>query len=557
MRVPRAGGAEPASVDAPGRGVYSAVMRMPGRRSVACPLFALWAAVLASCAGESAAPAAREQAPVPAAVDVAAPVSPPVSTPAAQDRTGTQPQAPVAPSAGKATPPADDPSLTRYVQRLQERVTRLRGLAFKQNLQIRNLDEKALRKRVLEELDEEYPPARMLAVQKAGIRLGFFPERFDLRQTLTDLLTEQIAGFYDPKRKELCLVDKPTAAGLERFAEGMIEMTTGLKARDLYAIHELTHAVQDQHYDLETLPVEIRDNDDLAMAAKAVVEGDATLVMFDALARAMGQTVDDLATQGMTTGGAPFGGKAAAAPEFLKQSLLFPYFAGLVFIQRAKKQGGWARIDALYADLPASTEQVLHPEKFLGAERDVPTVLRWGDLAALPGTDWTMIESNVLGEFGVRIFLKEHGVRIGANRAATGWGGDRYRVYERKGAARVLLLWASTWDTEADAVKMADALGSAMDEKAGEHGVLEGPAPAWRGWRTGEGESAWMRRERADVFLVEGWEGKAAPAVLVDEWRTGLKREELKKVERVPRKPKKKAEDPKAPGAGDPKGGGS
>ena len=97
----------------------------------------------------------------------------------------------------------------------------------------------------------------------------------------------------------------------------------------------------------------------------------------------MGQSADTMSTRGMSASAVPFGGKAAKAPEYLKQSLVFPYFAGLHFVQRARRQGGWRRVDALYADLPASTEQILHPEKYWdAAKRDDPVDVPAGDAGA-------------------------------------------------------------------------------------------------------------------------------------------------------------------------------
>ncbi len=446
--------------------------------------------------------------------------------------------APPAVAPAVPAPDGDDASPeVRHARDLQRQVVRLRRLEFKQPIPIRTRTAKELRERILEELKEEYPPARMEAVRKAGIRLGLFPPGFDLGATLTDLLTEQIAGFYDPKRKELCLVDRAAAGGMEKIAEGLLEMMSGLQARDVYAIHELTHAVQDQHYDLETLPIEVRDDDDLVMAVKSVVEGDATYVMFDALARTMGQTADTMSTQGMGAGAMPLGGAADRAPDYLKQSLVFPYFAGLHFVQKARRQGGWPRVDALYADLPASTEQVLHPEKFFGDARDVPQRLAWGALAALPEADWTRLESNVLGEFGVRMFLKARGVRIGANRFAAGWDGDRYHVYAPKEGGRMLLLWVSTWDDAGEAAEFSDALSEPLDADGA--GRLDGPA-GWRGWRRPDGERLWLVPDGTDVFLVDGWTGDAPPEALVTEWKQGLRREEVTRVDRVPRTPRPK-----------------
>jgi hypothetical protein len=190
------------------------------------------------------------------------------------------------------------------------------------------------------------------------------------------------------------------------------------------------------------------------LAARCVVEGDATCLM-NAYMAAKVPALRDLG--GALGGGAGMDLEQMAAmqpglagkPRALWMPLVYPYVGGLQFVQRAHAAGGWAAVDALFRDLPASSEQVLHPDKYFTPRRDAPVRLRFD---ALPAADaWTLLEENTLGELLLGIWLREQGAaRAVADRAAAGWGGDRYRAWALPDGATAAVL-ATTWDTAADA----------------------------------------------------------------------------------------------------------
>jgi hypothetical protein len=215
--------------------------------------------------------------------------------------------------------------------------------------------------------------------------------------------------------------------------------------------HELTHALQDQNYDLTKLPLHQKDNDDLALATSALLEGDATILMTDFYAQhaAQGKMLTDLLA--MLTGQKTE--KLQAAPVFFRELLVFPYQAGQQFALALSFRGGYEALNRALADPPQSTEQILHPEKYFG-ERDHPVAV---ELPDLPTTEWRRIGNNVLGEFGIRTMLQTHLRPAEAKIAAAGWGGDRYQVYERGAGGPLGLVWRTVWDTEADATEFAGA----------------------------------------------------------------------------------------------------
>jgi hypothetical protein len=236
-------------------------------------------------------------------------------------------------------------------------------------------------------------------------------------------------------------------------------------------VHELTHAIQDQHFDLDRLS----DPDPLSdggTARLALVEGDASLVMFDELVQTpleqlpeasnlLGDLLSDAGDDGATSAGMRLPGEKemAAAPAWFRDSLLFSYSQGAAFCLEVRRKGGQKLLDYAFAvDPPRSSEQILHPEKWYG-HRDDPITIVWPDLSRdLPG--FVNAAEGQLGEEGIRILLRPHLPDAEkAAAAAAGWGGDHFAVYQRPAgpsstgppgarAASRLLAWIVDWDTE-------------------------------------------------------------------------------------------------------------
>ena len=266
-------------------------------------------------------------------------------------------------------------------------------------------------------------------------------------------------------------------------------------SEDVTLVHELTHALQDQAFDLRRF----EDRDPLSdggTARTALVEGDATLTMLDfslggsletlpgvdAVLTTMQQDPEKLVD---TSPDLPGAKEMAAAPAWIRDTLVFSYFQGAAFCVSARRRGGQALLDyAFTTDPPRSTEQILHPEKW-HTRRDDPILLKLPDLAAeLPG--YRKAAEGEMGELSLRIFLRE-GLKDPerANRAAAGWGGDRFAVYENdgeKGAAGRRVVWITEWDTETDAGEFRDAL-AALPALLGWHVESAGPTRvlAYRG----------------------------------------------------------------------------
>jgi hypothetical protein len=345
---------------------------------------------------------------------------------------------------------------------------RYRGLRLERRVPWGRISEPELRREVVADLAEDLPPERLAAVELSLKAFGLIPEGMDLRTYYPALLTSQIAGFYDPHRKVLAVVDRPGGLlGREVTAQVGAELTR--KMEEGLLVHELTHAIQDQHFKLDRL-TDADPLSDAGVARLALVEGDATLVMFDDLLR---QPLEDLPEaqalfglmlpsegdedeEGAASGGMALPGEKemAAAPAWFRDQLLFSYSRGAAFCLEVRRRGGQRLLDYAFAqDPPRSSEQVLHPEKWYG-HRDDPVVIAWPDLGrALPG--WVKAGEGQLGEEGITILLH---TALGAGEAASaaaGWGGDRFGVYLRGG--RRFLAWIADWDTDAAAARFQAA----------------------------------------------------------------------------------------------------
>ena len=372
----------------------------------------------------------------------------------------------LAPGARAQDPPAGLPSglpagVARLPEELEARVDALmkeaetyRGLTAKVPVPSGTVDDPALRKKMIESFQADLPPATLRPIEASLKAFGLVPESLDLVKFFPELLTSQVAGYYDPEQHYLALVrrdGKTLALDLPDEA--------ARKAEEAVLVHELTHALQDQHFHLETF-ASGEPLDDADVAKIALIEGDATLVMLDffagmSLARvpgfeeAMDGLLGDPRALLASTPGVPGAAELASAPAWFQDTLLFSYFEGFEFCLSARRAGGQALLDhAFTQDPPRSSEQILHPEKW-HTRRDDPIILPWPDLSrTLPG--WSKVAEAQLGELTIRTLFRsalENDERAG--KAAAGWGGDRFAVYEKEGER--LLLWITEWDADADA----------------------------------------------------------------------------------------------------------
>jgi hypothetical protein len=321
-------------------------------------------------------------------------------------------------------------------------------------LKLRTPVKKTLRSReeirsyVISEMNEDKEPAERYASARSAEAFGLLPRGFDIDSFMIDLLTEQIAGLYDPKAHEFYIAD-----------------WIPLADQKMVMAHELTHALEDQHFQIETWVKAARPNDDGELAREAVLEGSAMAAMIDYLLNESGRSLKDLPDIDPSVLVGDMGATPALkkAPPFLKDALVFPYFAGLTFSADLLKSNGWKDLPVVFSKPPISTQQIMHPALYHSGK--TPSKENLPDVGKLLGPDWTRLEENVMGEFGWKEVLKQF---LGEDRAKTlaaAWNGDRYVVYEHKRTKRLVLVSLLRLNNTAEAVRFFGQYSEALEKK--------------------------------------------------------------------------------------------
>ena len=344
--------------------------------------------------------------------------------------------------------PEPEPSLedenSGVMDDIEAVVVNLRGLEPLRPVTRTLYTQAELRDYVVRELDQDYPAdeARRDALEMAAF--GFLPADTDLRELIQALYTEQIAGFYDSDTGSLAVISD----------EGELRPLD----KTTYA-HEFTHALQDQHYGLEALDPE-ENSDDASLAVTALIEGDAMLVQEQYMLGFLDS--DELFEMLSDLTEAEFS-VLDSVPAVVREQLMFPYDAGLLFAKRIYQEGGYEALNDAYLHPPLSTEQILHPDKYLSGE--APLEVSLPPLTDTLGSGWGWVDANVLGEFTLRLYLEPHLNARRAAAAAEGWGGDRYAVYHNPESGALVLVMRTIWDSAAEATEFVDeylAFGEAL-----------------------------------------------------------------------------------------------
>ncbi|HNT18420.1 MAG TPA: hypothetical protein PK747_08670 [Acidobacteriota bacterium] len=331
------------------------------------------------------------------------------------------------------------------IEKLRAETEEIRGLKFRSPVEVTRLGGKQMREVVLRELDSDLPPRELAVREKALKAFGLLPPGADLRKAMESLLGDQAAGIYDPRKKKLYVrEDAEKAEG-----DPLFDMASLLDMGEFFVIHEMAHALADQHFDLlKSLALDEKGNDDRLAAAMAAAEGDATLTMFSAMAKRFGLSEGDISALHEFTDARSVLGEfiGADVPRFLAETLLFSYLKGMSFV-REVSGGRTGALDRIYREPPASTEQVLHPAKYIRKDDPPKRVSVGGE--NIPGAD--PVSEGTWGEFATGLILEEWGAGEASSlKASEGWGGDRYIVFEKKGGG-MLFVWKTIWDTEKDA----------------------------------------------------------------------------------------------------------
>ena len=342
-------------------------------------------------------------------------------------------------------------NLTARVQALLPQVAALRGLEFKSEVSAEIVSDAEVRNYLTARIEKFDRAGDLDATERLYKLLGLVDADVDLLALLYDAIEEQVGGFYDPESGNFYILDDVPPSTLEAIA-----------------VHELTHALDDQHYELDQRLEAVQSSSDRSFVASAIHEGTAMLVMMRHAIElaARGEAVDPAAA------GAALPQEALAKlPPVMLRQLIGPYVLGWTFLVRGDMTVladgvPAADIARAYDDGPVSSEQILHPEKYWdAATRDDPTPLEITDVASILDDRWSRAYETDLGELQLALVVDPApsldvnsmvGAEAWTHPAAAGWDGDLWQLWQAGG--RSLAIGLTVWDSDADAREFAAAV---------------------------------------------------------------------------------------------------
>jgi hypothetical protein len=419
---------------------------------------------------------------------------------------------------------------TDITQRTRElmRVTEdLRGLDFISDLPVELVTTERMAEIVEEMLDEEIKPEIDRSYSALYTMLGLMPRGSSLRADYESLVEEQVAGLYDPQDKRFYVVDIDLGSVLEgmfgdlgaigSFLEGFMG-GLGFDMSDVIIVHELTHALDDQHFDIESKMEELLDSnsDDAQLAYQSLVEGNATRIMNEYTYEQLG--VDQSMLEELSDMNIGVAEDMMSYSPFIERLMIVPYFKGEAFVNYLNDREGQAGIDQAFRDPPTSMEQILHPERYF-PNRDEPSWISPVDLSdVLSG--WDLEATDTLGELIIGLMFEMYVTdRAGGEEIADGWDYDVVTSW-RSPNDDLALAWASVWDDSVDSREFFDAYCDLLEAKypPGEWSEKTSDYALY----TGMGLAAAVERLDDMVVVIEGVPESEMDACMAEAWTAGV-----------------------------------
>jgi hypothetical protein len=382
--------------------------------------------------------------------------------------------------------PGDSAKLCALIPPLAEQLTKISGMPLRHAVPCDFITKEKIKEFLNKRVKEVAKPEDLRAEELTLKKFGLVPPDFDLARNTIDLLAEQAAAFYDYDKKKLFVTD-----------------TTASETQEPVLSHEIAHAIADQNYNLSKFIKAGRNSDDGATARLAVMEGQATWLMSELLARKMGESLKDSPSLLATMSGAADGAAGQfpvfdQSPLYLRQTLVFPYTKGMLFQHAVFERDGQAGFGEVFRKPPASTQQIIHPEKYFSGIKPTQPDLPQPHLPK----GYKSLVGGSLGELEHAIMLEQYSGKERAAELAPHWRGCAFDLEENKKAGRIVLLYAVEWDSEDAARQYLDAYRQQLAKKWKQMTIASQSADAVTG--TGDDGRFELRRKGAVVTSMEG-----------------------------------------------------
>ncbi len=317
------------------------------------------------------------------------------------------------------------------------------------------LGKDAFRIYVEKRMKETSSPEQLRAEELTLKMFGFIPQDFDLAKETVDLVSEQAAAFYDYNKKRLFIVDSTAEGPEQRIA----------------LVHELAHALADQHHPLGKYLRKGSPDDDASTARQAVMEGQATWLTWAYVTKLNGGKAEvpsamiEQLTKTTSSDSNEFP-VFSKAPLYLRESLVFPYNEGLKFEDAVYHKLGRQGFDAVFERAPLSTQQILHPAVYF--ENRKPADLKPPSQETLFGKQkkqFRELAEGSLGELDFSLLLRQYSGEKEGVAAASHWRGGAFKLYENKRDKSPVLSFVSEWETPEAARRFFDLYQRVMKGK--------------------------------------------------------------------------------------------
>jgi uncharacterized protein (DUF779 family) len=366
------------------------------------------------------------------------------------------------PSDGTPKQAGDTPA---DIAEIEGQVEAVRELDFTHAVAVNPIDDATMDRKLSKAFAQTYPVKFYARRTEAWRTIGVIPPTADIRESLLAFQTGQVVGFYNPADGELVYLSGGDV--LDSLTERVI------------LAHELTHAIDDQHFDLTRIDdIVATCDDETFQAALGAVEGSAQHFATAVAAEFPGGSIDQ--------GG---GGLPSGVPPFIMQLQFWPYTAGQAFIDAIDRRGGVKAVNGAIDTFPLSTEQVIHPERY---PNDVPQPVDVPDLSAKLGEGWHDLDVMAVGEAWLQTMLRLRLDHATADAAAAGWDGGTYRAWTNGDAVAVAM--RTVWDSRQDARAFTEAAQAWIDGGDVPGFVVQGAnGTVMLGWATHESTLAQLR----------------------------------------------------------------